>query len=37
MAGGRLHPYLGSDTADCPRFQVNFTNQFGGTIRRACR
>jgi hypothetical protein len=31
MAGGRLHPYLGSGYSRLlPRFQVNFTNQFGG-------
>jgi hypothetical protein len=32
MAGGRLRPYLGSGyTRLEPRFQVNFTNQFGDT------
>jgi hypothetical protein len=31
MAGGRLRPYLGSGYNRLrPRFQVNFTNQFGG-------
>jgi hypothetical protein len=31
MARGRLHPYLGSGYNRLqPRFQVNFTNQFGG-------
>jgi hypothetical protein len=30
MAGGRLRPYLGSGYSHlAPRFQVNFTNQFG--------
>jgi hypothetical protein len=30
MAGGRLHPYLGSGYSRLlPRFQVNFRNQFG--------
>jgi hypothetical protein len=34
MAGGRLHPYLGSGYNHLePRFQVNFTNQFGTTDR----
>lgn len=34
MAGGRLHPYLGTGyTRLQPRFQVNFTNQFGSTDR----
>jgi hypothetical protein len=32
MAGGRLRPYLGSGYNRLqPRFQVNFTNQFGDT------
>ena len=32
MAGGRLHPYLGSGYSRLqPRFQVNFTNQFNST------
>jgi hypothetical protein len=34
MAGGRLRPYLGSGYNRLePRFQVNFTNQFGTTDR----
>jgi hypothetical protein len=34
MAGGRLHPYLGTGYSRLqPRFQVNFTNQFGFTDR----
>jgi hypothetical protein len=34
MAGGRLHPYLGTGYSRLqPRFQVNFTNQFGSTDR----
>ena len=34
MAGGRLRPYLGSGYNRLePRFQVNFTNQFGDTDR----
>ncbi len=32
MAGGRLHPYVGTGYSRLqPRFQVNFTNQFGVT------
>jgi len=32
MAGGRLHPYVGTGFSRLqPRFQVNFTNQFGFT------
>jgi hypothetical protein len=32
MAGGRLRPYVGSGYSRLqPRFQVNFTNQFGST------
>jgi hypothetical protein len=32
MAGGRLHPYVGTGYSRLqPRFQVNFTNQFGFT------
>jgi len=34
MAGGKLRPYLGSGYNRLePRFQVNFTNQFGDTDR----
>jgi hypothetical protein len=34
MAGGKLRPYLGSGYNRMePRFQVNFTNQFGDTDR----
>jgi hypothetical protein len=34
MAGGRLHPYVGTGYSRLqPRFQVNFTNQFGDTDR----
>jgi hypothetical protein len=34
MAGGRLRPYLGSGYNRLqPRFQVNFTDRFGGTDR----
>jgi hypothetical protein len=32
MAGGRLRPYAGTGYSRLqPRFQVNFTNQFGST------